>query len=173
MSSNFRLTKNQLEVITQVVCEHIEREGQKQKKAKQDHRLYNIKLLLTNYRGLVLHCEKIKDELIEIDSTSIQDLDISTISIESIESIKRSREKSLAMVMFINSKIEAYKRSSNEGEMRYFRVLEKKYLTSKKYTINEIAESENIDKTTVYRYLEKAITDLSVIFFGIDAINFM
>lgn len=171
-----KLSKEQLEsmykVVAQAAFEHFEKEKQKQEQIRHDRRLHNIKLLLQNYRGLVLHCEKLKAELIEIDSTSIQELDISTINLESIESIKRSREKSLAMVMFIRSKMQAYKNSCSEDEMRYFRVLEKKYLTEKKYTIRDIADSESIDKTTVYRYLEKAIADLPVVFFGIDAIAF-
>jgi hypothetical protein len=171
-----KLNEEQLEIISKAaalaVYELLEREKQKQKKDKQDHRLHNIKLLLRNYRSLVLHCEEWEEELMAIDRTSIQDLDISTISIEAIESIKKSKEKSLAMVMFIRGKIQAYKRSCTDEEMRYFRVLEKKYLTPLKHNIRQIAESENIDKTTVYRYLERATADLPVVFFGIDAISF-
>ncbi|MBT2696359.1 hypothetical protein J7E79_02770 [Bacillus sp. ISL-40] len=171
-----KLSEEQLEIISkaaaQAVYEYLEKEKQKQKKDKQDHRLHNIKLLLQNYRGLVLHCETLKAELTEIDSTSIQDLDVSTISVESIESIKRSREKSIAMVLFIQGKMNAYRQSCNEEEMKYFRVLEKKYLTTKRFTIKEIAKTENIDRTTVYRYIDKAVEDLPIIFFGVAAIDF-
>lgn len=171
-----KLSEKQLEVISraaaQAVYEYIAQEKQKQKKEKQDHRLRNIKLLLQNYRGLVIHSEELKAELLEIDATSIQDLDISTISVESIESIKKSKEKSLAMVLFIRGKLQAYKNSCTDEELRCFKVLEKKYLSTKKFTVREIAESENLDKTTVYRYLDRAIADLPVVFFGIDAISF-
>lgn len=173
MSNNkLSLTKNQLEIITNTIIKHLEREQHQQEKEKHDRRLHNIKLLLKHYRSLVLHCEEIKDELNLIDSTSIQDLDISTINLESIESIKRNKEKSLAMVMFIRSKMTAYKNTCTEEELRYFRVLEKKYLTEKKYTIQEIATYESIDKVTVYRYINKAIEELPVVFFGVDAIQF-
>ncbi|MDR7237136.1 hypothetical protein [Neobacillus drentensis] len=167
-----KLSEQQLEVISRTVIEYLEQEKKKKETEKHDHRLHNIKLLLQNYRGLVIHCEKWKEELIEIESTSIQDLDISTISIESIESIKKSKEKSLAMVLFIRSKIQAYKNSCTDEEMKCFRVLEKKFLDSKRYTIKEIAKTENIDRSTVHRYIDRAIEDLPVLFFGIEAINF-
>lgn len=111
-------------------------------------------------------------ELETFQETSIQDLDIETINIESIEAIKQSKTKSLAMVYFIQSKLEAYKRSCHEDELKYYRVLEKKYITPKRYTNGEIAEAENIEERTVYRYLKKAIEDLPVIFFGVSAIKF-
>lgn len=167
-----KLSEKHLEVITNTIIQYLEREQHKQEKLKHDHRLHNIKLLLKNYRGLVLHCAELKDELDLIDNTSIQDLDISTINLESIESIKKSKEKSLAMVIFIRGKMQAYKNSCTDDELRYFRVLEKKYLTEKKYSIQEIATYENIDKVTVYRYLNKAIDELPVVFFGVDAIQF-
>jgi transposase-like protein len=74
--------------------------------------------------------------------------------------------------LFIRSKMEAYKNSCTDEELKYFRVLEKKYLTEKKYSIFDIAEEEKVDRATVYRYLGKAITELPVVFFGVDAIQF-
>lgn len=170
------LNDKQLEVISkataQVVLEHLEKQNKKLEQTKHDRRLRNIKLLLSNYRSLVLHCDEIVEELSDFESMSIQDLDVSTISLESIESIKKSKEKSLAMVWFIRSKMDAYKNSCTQDDLRYFRVLEKKYLTPMKWSIKQIAETENIDKTTVYRYLDKVIADLPVVFFGVDAIHF-
>ncbi|WP_368652383.1 hypothetical protein AB4Y30_11530 [Ornithinibacillus sp. 4-3] len=170
------LTEKQLKFITEVASQEAikayKADFEKQEKIKHDRRLHNIKLLLKNYRSLVLHCENKKTELEELEETSIQDLDIETINIESIESIKKSKTKSIAMVYFIQGKIEAYKRSCSTDELKYFWVLEKKYITKKKYTTQEIAEIENVDERTVRRYLNKAMEDLPVIFFGVDAIKF-
>lgn len=170
------ITEKQLKFIAEIASReaikaHIEDE-KKLEQEKRDRRLHNIKLLLKNYRALVLHCEKVKDDLEELEDTSIQDLDIETINLESIESIKQSKTKTLAMVYFIQSKIEAYKKSCSTDEMKYFRVLEKRYITEKKYTIQEISITEKIDRATVHRHLNKAIQDLPVIFFGVDAIKF-
>lgn len=171
-----KLTEKQLKLITQTASQEaikaFKEDQVKRQKEKHDTRLRNIKLLLNNYRALVLHCEKLKDDLVKFEDTSIQDLDLEEISLESIESIKQSKTKSLAMVYFVRGKMEAYKRSCSQDELKYFRVLEMKYITPRKYTIQEIAERENIDKVTVYRYLNKAIEDLPVIFFGVEAIRF-
>lgn len=170
------LTEKQLKIITDIASQNaikaFKEDQIKQQNEKHDTRLRNIKLLLMNYRALVLHCEKLEDDFVKFENTSIQDLDLEEISLESIESIKQSKTKSLAMVYFVRGKMEAYKRSCSEDELKYYRVLEMKYIKPKKYTIQEIAERESIDKVTVYRYLNKAIEDLPVIFFGIEAIRF-
>lgn len=170
------ITEKQLKLITEVASREAikayKEDQMKRQKEKHDRRLRNIKLLLNNYRALVIHCEDLKDELIELEDTSIQELDIDEINLESIESIKKSKTKSIAMVYFVKGKIEAYKRSCNEDEMKYFRVLEKKYITEKKYTNQEIAEIEGVEERTIRRYLNKALEDLPVIFFGVDAIKF-
>lgn len=170
------ITEKQLKLITEIASQQAikahKEDEKKRQEAKHDRRLHNIKLLLKNYRALVLHCEKLKDDLEELEDTSIQDLDIEEINLESIESIKKSKTKSIAMVYFIQGKIEAYKRSCSDSELKYYRVLEKKYITPEKHTIQDIAEIENIDYRTVHRYLKRAVEELPVIFFGIDAIKF-
>jgi len=167
-----KLSDKQLQVITETAIKAYRENEQKIQKENYDRRLRNIKLLLTHYRSLVLHCEKLEDDYIKFENTSIQDLDIGEINIETIESIKESKTKSLAMVYFVRGKMEAYKRSCSEEEMKYFRVLEKRFLTPEKHTIQDIAEVEGIDRATVYRYLDKAVEDLPVVFFGVKAINF-
>ena len=170
------LTEKQLKLITDVASQNAIKAyrefTEQQQQEKQDTRLRNIKLLLKHYRALVQHCEKLKDDLVEFEDTSIQELDIDEINLESIESIKQSKTKSLAMVYFVRGKMEAYKRSCSNDELKYFRVLEMKYLTQQKYTTQDIADAENIDARTAHRWLDKAFKDLPVIFFGIDAIKF-
>lgn len=171
-----QLSEKQLKIISETVAQEAikaYREDEcKRREEKHDRRLRNIRLLLKNYRALVLHCQKREDDLLKFEETSILDLDLDEINLESIESIKQSKKKSIAMVHFIKGKIEAYRHNCNQNELKYFRVLEKKYITPKKYTVQEIAKTENIDRATVHRYLNKAMTDLPVIFFGIDAIKF-
>ncbi|WP_440896257.1 hypothetical protein ACS127_17305 [Amphibacillus sp. Q70] len=171
-----QLSEKQLKIITETASREAVKAHQayleEQEKVKHDRRLRNIKLLLKNYRALVLHCQKREDDLLKFEETSILDLDLDEINLESIESIKQSKKKSIAMVHFIKGKIEAYRHNCSQNELKYFRVLEKKYITPKKYTVQEIAKIENIDRATVHRYLNKAMTDLPVIFFGIDAIKF-
>lgn len=170
------ITEKQLKLITEIASREAikihKKDEEEREQEKHDRRLHNIKLLLKNYRALVLHCEKLKDDLIEFEDTSIQDLDLDIINLESIESIKKSKTKTIAMVYYIQGKIEAYRKSCSKSELKYYRVLEKRYITAEKYTISRIAEIEGIDERTVHRYLKKAIDDLPVIFFGISAIRF-
>ncbi|MCT1904100.1 hypothetical protein [Oceanobacillus sojae] len=170
------LTEKQLKLITEVASREainaFKADLEQLEASKHDRRLHNIKLLLKHYRSLVLHCEDTKQELEDLQETSIQDLDIEQINLESIESIKQSKKKSMAMVYFIQGKIEAYRRSCSDEELKYFRVLEKKYITTRKYTNWEIAQLEQIEERTVRRYLNKAIEQLPVIFFGVTAIKF-
>nr|WP_026681348.1 hypothetical protein [Priestia megaterium] len=170
------ITEKQLKLITEVASQNAikayKEEVKKQERERHDRRLHNIKLLLRNYRSLVMHCEKLETDLEKFQDTSIQDLDIETISLESIESIKQSKTKTIVMVYFIRGKMEAYKQSCSKEELKYYRVLEKKYTSKRKYTTREIAEIEHIEERTVRRYIEKAISDLPVIFFGVDAIKF-
>ncbi|QOY37057.2 hypothetical protein AWH56_005290 [Anaerobacillus isosaccharinicus] len=171
-----KISQKQLEIITETAVrtalEHLEKQKQEDEKKKYDRRLRNIKLLLRNYRSLVIHCEKLREDFLKFEDTSIQDLDIETINVETIEAIKKSKSQSLAMIYFVRGKLEAYKHSCNSEEKKYLRVLEMMYLTDKKYTIKEIADIEHIDRTTVNRYLNRAISELPVIFFGVDAIKF-
>ena len=171
-----QLSEKQLKIITETASQEAIKayraDESKRVQEKHDRRLHNIKLLLKNYRALVLHCEKLKDDLVKFEDTSIQDLDIEEINLETIESIKQSTKKSIAMVYFIKGKMEAYRRNCSLDELKYFRVLEMKYITPKKYSTQDIAEEENIDVRTAHRYLNKAIEDLPVIFFGVDAIKF-
>ncbi|APT44462.1 hypothetical protein [Bacillus safensis] len=168
-----KLTEEMITLISQTAAtaavEQIERQRKKDK--KKDKRFQNTQLLLKNYRGLVAHCEKIKDELIEIDNKSIQDLDIEEISLESIESIKRSRSKTVAMVLFIQSKVKAYKDLCGENDQVKYRILEKKYLSQNKMTSAQIYESENIERATYYKYLNAALDEMRVLFFGIEALE--
>ncbi|UFT98112.1 hypothetical protein KO561_12960 [Radiobacillus kanasensis] len=172
-----QLSEKQLKLITETASREAIRaykaDESKRLQEKHDRRLRNIKLLLKHYRALVLHCQKLEDDMMKFDETSIQDLDIDDINLETIESIKQSKKKSITMVYFIKGKIEAYRRNCSEDELKYFRVLEMKYITPKKYTTREIAEMEHIEERTVRRYLERAISDLPVIFFGVDAIKFL
>lgn len=170
------LSEKDIKLITQTASQEAIKAYREDEKKRQeenyDRRLRNIKLLLKHFRALVMHCDKLEDDLVTFENTSIQDLDIETINFETIESIKQSKTKSLAMVYFVRGKMEAYKRSCGDDELKYFRVLEMTYLTPKKYTVQEIAKRECVERTTVYRYLERAIDELPVIFFGIDAIKF-
>lgn len=69
----------------------------------------------------------------------------------------------------------AYEWNCKKGsveEQRRFKVLKKRYLVEDKLTVKEIVELHSIDQSTVYRDTKQAIKDMSILLFGIDAIDF-
>lgn len=172
------MNAKQLEIVTktavQTALEYLEKEKQKQIKTKRDRRLRNIRLLLKNYRSFVKHAEKIKDELTTFDSkTAMDELYEDDFA---LESIKRSKQRTLAMVQFMQRMLNVYRimceESNNPEEKRRYQVIYAMYISDKKMTAEEIAKSHFIDRSTVFRDVNKACETLSVLIFGVDAIKF-
>jgi hypothetical protein len=172
------MNAKQLDIVTktavQTALEYLEKEKQKQQKLKRDRRLRNIRLLLKNYRVFVKHAEKIKDELVTFDSKAVMD-ELYEDDF-ALESIKRSKQRTLAMVQFMQRMLNVYRimceESNNSEEKRRYQVIYAMYLSDKKSTAEEIAKSHFIDRSTVFRDVNKACETLSVLIFGVDAIKF-
>lgn len=172
-----QLTDEQVKLVTEIVSqkaiEAYVKFDKEQRKARHDRRLRNIKLLLRNYRSFVRHTEDIKLEIADLE----EEIELSFLESEefAIESIRRSKERTLTMVRYIQKMIKVYeKMSQDEGEegKRQFRVVHDYFIGDKKMTVKEIAECQNVDPRTVYRDIDKAAETLSVLMFGVDAIRF-
>ncbi|RAK21126.1 hypothetical protein B0I26_10378 [Anoxybacillus vitaminiphilus] len=173
-----KLSEKQIETISkiaaQAVLEHLEKERQKQEKEKRDRRLRNTKLLLRNYRNFKRHCESIPQELknldehLQLDEWGKEEL--------AIESIKRSKERTMAMVKFIDKMLAVYKvmcdLSEKEEDKRSYQTIYLLYISDKKFTAAEIATCHKTDIRTVYRDVERACKALSTLIFGVDSIRF-
>ncbi len=173
-----KLSEKQLEVISktaaQAALEHLEKERQKQEKEKRDRRLRNTKLLLRNYRNFKRHCESIPEELknldeyLELDELGKEDL--------AVESIKRSKKRTMAMVKFIDKMLAVYKimceMSDKEEDKRSYQTIYLLYISDKKLSASEIATCHNTDIRTVYRDVDRACKALSALIFGVDSIRF-
>lgn len=157
----------------QTALDYLEKEKQKQQKAKRDRRLRNTKLLLRNYRSFKLHCADVKTELEKLtDSKILNDLDADEFA---VESVKRSKERTLAMVKFIDQMLEVYRiyceRSDRPEEIRRYKTIHMMYIADEKFTAEKIAECQKTDTRTVYRDINKACQTLSALIFGIDGIR--
>lgn len=173
-----KLSEKQLEVISkaaaQAAFEHLEQQRQKQEKEKRDRRLRNTKLLLRNYRNFKRHCESIPEELknldeyLELDELGKEDL--------AVESIKRSKERTMAMVKFIDKMLAVYKvmsdMSTKEEDKRSYQTIYLLYISDKKFSAAEVATCHNTDVRTVYRDVDRACKALSSLIFGVDSIRF-
>lgn len=157
----------------QTAFDYLEKEKQKQQKAKRDRRLRNTKLLLRNYRSFKLHCADVKTELEKLtDSKILNDLDADEFA---VESIKRSKERTLAMMKFIEQMLEVYRiiceRTDRPEEIRRYKTIHMMYIADEKYTAEQIATCHKIDVRTVYRDVNDASKALSALIFGVDGIR--
>lgn len=167
------LTKNQLKIISEVAAQEAirtyEKNQLKTKKEKQDRRLRNTELLLKNYRKLKDHCSEIDSELEEFEGTI---LDMQELT---IESLMRYRYKTAKMLRHVDKMLLVYEWDCSNGsdeEKRRYNILKKRYLAEDRRTVKELCEEINVEQATVYRDTKRAIKDITVLLFGIDALEF-
>jgi len=167
------LTNEQLEVITKTVLEVHKQEIEKQEKQKRDRRHRNVKLLLQNYRSFVAHTADIK---LDIDHLN-QKLELDELETDefAIQSIKKSKERTLAMVRFINKMLQVYKlmceQSKNPEDIRKYETINLLYISGEKKTYEQLAECHHVHVRTVNRDVKEAVEALSVLIFGVDGIR--
>lgn len=173
-----KLTEKQLEIVARtaaaVAIEKYQAEQQERERHKHDRRLRNVKLLLRNYRSFVTHSADIKLDIVELDEElELDDLDTDEFA---VMSIKKSKKKTLAMVKFINKTLQVYKlmceESRNGEDLRKYEIIYHMYISEEKKTVAEISKVHFITERAVYKIINKASEDLSVLIFGIDGIRF-
>jgi hypothetical protein len=172
-----QLDKETLEIISkaavQAVMEHMEAERLKLQKSRKDRRLRNTKMLLRNYRAFVIHCRDVAADLEKLnDAELLEELDTEELA---LESIKRSKKRTLAMVQYVDHMLEVYRiiceRSGKPEDMRRFQVLHGMYIAESKEPVEDIAQRQSIDSRTVYKDLHRACESLSGLIFGIDGVR--
>lgn len=173
MSKSNGLTKHQLEIIAGAASveavKAYEKKHTKMQQEAKSRNLRNTELLLKNYT-------KLKDLCDETIQESIPD-DYPDFSLEnlSLESLSVYRKKTFKMMNHVDRMLIAYEWNCKRGsveEQRRFKVLKLRYIVDDRLTVKEIVDLHNIDQSTVYRDTKQAIKDMSVLLFGIDALDF-
>ena len=167
------LTKHQLEIISEAASKQAisayEKKAKKEKSELKKRNLRNTELLLKNYVKLKDQCDESIEEIIPADYPEFS-LDSLTL-----ESLSVYRAKTMKMMNHVDRMLIAYEWNCEKGseeERRRFKVLKLRYLIEDRMTVKEIVEHHSIDQTTVYRDSKRAIKDMSILLFGIDAIDF-
>lgn len=163
------LTKHQLEIISKAVLSENRRQYDENKKEEKIRNLRNTELLLKNYRKLKALCDEALQEAIPAD---YPEFSLETLTLESLTVY---RKKTLMMMNHVDKMLVAYEWACRQGsieEQRRFKVLKLRYLADIHLSIKEIVELHKIDQSTVYRDTKQAINDMSVLLFGLDALNF-
>ncbi|MBP1044859.1 hypothetical protein I6N96_01105 [Enterococcus sp. BWM-S5] len=163
------LTKHQLEIVTQAVLNEHEKQNAKKKKEEKARNLRNTELLLKNYRKLKDLCDSTMTEAIPLD---YPEFDLENLTLESLTIY---RKKTMLMMNHVDKMLIAYEWNCGKGlpeEKRRFEVLKYRYLVDEKLTVKQLCEKKFVDQRTIYRDTKEAIGDMSVLLFGIDAIDF-
>lgn len=160
----------------------VERERKNFRKQQRDKRFHNTKLLLRHYRTLNEHYKNaIFDsdiaketsqefaEIMELMNGTLVDEDVY------IESIKESAMRTKVIMAHVNKMLDIYEaiceRSQRHDDLRHWRIVKALYLDDIATTAAEVAAMENIDKRTVYKDIDAAVADLTVLFFGIGGLE--
>jgi hypothetical protein len=160
-------------IAVQTALDYLEKEKVKQEKQKHDRRLRNIRLLLKNYRSLVRHCGDVKLEIDKLDEKL--ELGLLDSNEFAIESVKRSKKRTLAMVKFVTRMVKAYEKmceAESEEALRRYRSVYYLYISDERKTAKEIATCHKTDIRTVYRDVNNSLEPLSVLMFGVDGLRF-
>lgn len=173
MAKSNGMTKHQLEIIAATSAKEAisayEKKTRKERREVKKRNLRNTELLLKNYVKLKELCEETVQE-------SVPD-DYPEFSLESLtlESLSAYRAKTLKMMNHVDKMLVSYEWHCKKGsveERRRYKVLRLRYLMEDRLTVKEIVKLHAIDQSTVYRDTRQAIQDMSVLLFGIDAIDF-
>ncbi|MGM0973397.1 MAG: hypothetical protein ACQEW2_10905 [Bacillota bacterium] len=171
------LSEKHIELISKTAAlaafQHLEKEKEKQEKQKYDRRLRNIKLLLRNYRSFALHCANIKLEV----NTLNQKLELDELDSDefAVRSVLKSKERTLAMVKYINKTLEVYRviceKSDDPEDIRCYRIIHGMYISEDKKTAKELSSGHSVHNRTIYKDIDKACETLVVLMFGVDGIK--
>lgn len=142
--------------------------GNQVSKMESEKELRNTKELFKNYRLLENHTD------IELPRME-DDVPLSKYEL-SLYSLLGYRARSKEMINFINKVFDRYKDICLHGtyeQSRRYRVIKSLYIDSNALTIAKLAERFSVDENTIRRDEKKAISELSVMIFGIDGLNDM
>ena len=180
-SDGVRLSAEQLKKITEtasrVAIEEYHKEFDRCRQENRDKRLYNTRLLMEKYRGMVKYSESAVHDAAQLeDDLTLQVLlDVMRRSYDSnttlsVQSIQERAGKVRIIIDHVTRMLDYYKfrcKSSGKVEiLRKWEVIKALYLDEEIKTVQDLAEAYFVDERTIYRYTRAALQDLSALFFG-------
>ena len=141
------------------------------------NRFHNTELLLKHYLGLVEHFEIAQDKASEedLEAYNFEEADMEDII---IQSIRRSRIRTKIMILQIEICLETLRaKMIDKGQPEKYAVIEKMYLDPVKSSIplterkQIIAAEIHCGETSVWKWRNEMINELSVLLFGVDGLR--
>lgn len=159
-----------------------ERERKRLQRQQVDKRYHDTKLLIRKYRQLN---EYYQNAVFDGDGAEEADEDFEEIMRSfgvsfrdekiTADSIKRNYLVTRVVMAHVNKMLDVFRamceRSNRASDKRRWRVLHDLYLSEKPSTAEQIASREKIERRTIYKDVDACLSDLSVLFFGIDGLN--
>ena len=117
----------------------------------------NVKLLMKNYRKLKQFQANIDEEVLAVESICV------------------FKNKTSLMMQHVDRMLNAYNAlcmaDNHPEQQRRWQSLYLRYIASEKMRVGDIADFLKIDRRTLYRDLDKALSDLAVLLFGVEAMG--
>jgi len=151
------VNKEEIEEIAKTAAKEVLAERYEVINDEFDARYHDVNLLMKNYRRLKAHYALVSPEMLEVDSICIM------------------RRKTGLMMSHVDKMLTAYealcRESLNQDETRRWQALYLRYINDERISIEDIAARLNVDKRTYYRDINRAMEDMAVLLFGIEAIG--
>lgn len=157
-----------------------------------DNRLYNVRLLLKNYRNLKEHASLKTSEIVSIDDEKISAIEIldSFQNLKSmganelkLESVISSTMRTKVLVNYMDDMISLYKQtrynSGKQEDLRRADVLDVLFLqpckpeTYVSDIVANLAEKWNVSERQIWRDTNDAVEQLTALLFGVDGVNML
>lgn len=184
---SYEVTEEDLATIRRVVAELVAEDydpppsqvkSKEEKAEDRENHFRNTRHLLKNYRRIkkeVLNLPRIENQLLYDIETEIFGGN------KDIEKMLRSKRKSAAILEYVDQAIESYKKLSNEtirfSDEEYKESLTDTFLVMHWYYISPYSNERplptsnpfDFGREKIYRLLDEATKDLSIVLFGMDS----
>jgi glutaredoxin 2 len=177
MNSKRLGTVNVQEIATAAAIEALKLQKKEELEQIRKNRFHNTERLLKNYLSLIEHFEVSQDKASEED-LEVYNLGGTDAEDIIIRSIRRSRMRTLVMVLHIEACLGRLRtKMIDKGQLEKYVVIEKMYLDPVKgsMTLTErkqlIAIEIPCGETSVWKWRNEMISELSVLLFGVDGLR--
>lgn len=167
--------KQIIKTASETAIEYYNKKQLEERKKRVDRRLRNTRLLLENYQNFKIHCTENAVEIEHLlDPDDFEFLDVGDLV---IESIVKSKKRTISMVAYLEHMLEVYHAVANTSkkkeDARKYDTLLKYYILNPSLELEEIAVVHQVSVKTVKRDLDNAIKALASLIFGVDSVRFI
>lgn len=162
------LSEKQMEWLAEKTADKLivklSKQQNKELKLMREYAYHNTRMLLSNYDKLKAHVKNVEDRLIE-DEDSFWNHRFLTLSI-----LMQNKAKTVKIMHHVDDALNEYRNICVESCSRGYSLLEKKYF-GLKMSDEAIAEFYKVDRSTINKQVKDAVNELSILLYGVDALD--